>query len=375
MAVNFPVSLDSFSNPSPTDYQDIVPHSTQHANLNDAVELLQAKVGINGSADTNSLDYKVTQVNPLTTKGDIFVRSATGNTRLPVGTDGYMLVADSSETLWVKYISPSSGGTVTTASVASANGFTGSVATATTTPAITIGTSITGIVKGNGTSISAATAWTDYYAPGSTDVAVADGWTGVSSLTAYAPIFWGTTSTNPVQSGTVGSAWEVLTSNWPSALPTFQSNTVYQSTTQYQKGSTGTVTAYSFTLNGGTLSTANCIEGEILFSNLQYSSTSLNIVINIWSDLSTTTVIVPNDATIYSGVFRFRIYGNWSTSSQKITSTFQVGRGWSVYSDFQAQSVTSTFDSTSNQTVNIKYTSNNSGASAMTSEVIKVIKL
>ena len=49
------------------------------------------------------------------------------------------------------------GGTVTSVSVASANGFTGTVATATTTPALTLGTSITGLLQGNGTAISAAT--------------------------------------------------------------------------------------------------------------------------------------------------------------------------------------------------------------------------
>lgn len=53
-------------------------------------------------------------------------------------------------------------GTVTSVSVASANGFTGTVANATTTPAITIKTSVTGILKGNGTAISAATDGTDY---------------------------------------------------------------------------------------------------------------------------------------------------------------------------------------------------------------------
>jgi hypothetical protein len=56
-------------------------------------------------------------------------------------------------------------GTVTSVSVASANGFAGTVATATSTPAITISTSITGILKGNGTAISAASAGTDYQAP------------------------------------------------------------------------------------------------------------------------------------------------------------------------------------------------------------------
>ena len=56
-------------------------------------------------------------------------------------------------------------GSVTSASVVSANGFAGTVATATSTPAITISTSITGVLKGNGTAISAAVAGTDYLAP------------------------------------------------------------------------------------------------------------------------------------------------------------------------------------------------------------------
>jgi hypothetical protein len=56
-------------------------------------------------------------------------------------------------------------GTVTTVSVVSANGFAGSVANAGTTPAITLSTTVTGMLKGNGTAISAAVAGTDYMAP------------------------------------------------------------------------------------------------------------------------------------------------------------------------------------------------------------------
>jgi hypothetical protein len=56
-------------------------------------------------------------------------------------------------------------GTVTSVSVVSANGFDGSVNNNTTTPAITLTTTITGILKGNSTAISAATAGTDYLAP------------------------------------------------------------------------------------------------------------------------------------------------------------------------------------------------------------------
>jgi hypothetical protein len=55
------------------------------------------------------------------------------------------------------------------------------------------------------------------------DVPVADGGTGVSTLTAYGVICGGTTTTSPVQSVTdIGEASQVLTSNGAGALPTFQ---------------------------------------------------------------------------------------------------------------------------------------------------------
>jgi hypothetical protein len=54
------------------------------------------------------------------------------------------------------------GGSVTSVSVVSANGLAGTVATATSTPAITLSTTITGLLKGNGTAISAAASGTDY---------------------------------------------------------------------------------------------------------------------------------------------------------------------------------------------------------------------
>jgi hypothetical protein len=54
-------------------------------------------------------------------------------------------------------------GTVTAVSVVSANGFAGS-SSGGATPALTLSTSITGVLKGNGTALSAATAGTDYSA-------------------------------------------------------------------------------------------------------------------------------------------------------------------------------------------------------------------
>ena len=64
MATNFPNSLDNLQSPtgnvSLNDAQ--FPHSGQHQNANDAINALQAKVGITGSSDPNSLDYKIAQL-------------------------------------------------------------------------------------------------------------------------------------------------------------------------------------------------------------------------------------------------------------------------------------------------------------------------
>jgi len=76
------------------------------------------------------------------------------------GTTGQVLTATTSGA--PTWANPATNGTVTSVSVVSANGFAGTVATSTTTPAITLTTSITGLLKGNGTAISAAVANTDY---------------------------------------------------------------------------------------------------------------------------------------------------------------------------------------------------------------------
>jgi len=59
MATSFPASLDTLTNPSSGDSLNSPSHSGQHADANDAIEALQAKVGVDGSAVTTSLDYKL----------------------------------------------------------------------------------------------------------------------------------------------------------------------------------------------------------------------------------------------------------------------------------------------------------------------------
>ena len=80
--------------------------------------------------------------------------------------------------------SSAAAGTVTSVSVVSANGLAGTVATATTTPAITLSTTITGLLKGNGTAISAAASGTDYApATSGTSILYGDGSGGFNNVT------------------------------------------------------------------------------------------------------------------------------------------------------------------------------------------------
>lgn len=117
-------------------------------------------------------------------QGAIIYRGTSGWTALGPGTSGYYLKTQgaAANPVWA---SVTSGGTVTTVSVATANGFSGTVATATTTPVITMKTTITGLLKGNGTAISAAVAGTDYLDPSNDLSDVSSATTALTNLGLY----------------------------------------------------------------------------------------------------------------------------------------------------------------------------------------------
>jgi len=141
------------------------------------------------------------------TKGDILIASgSTTLTKLGVGADTYVLTADSTQTTGVKW-APIGGGTVTSVDL--------------TVPAFLS-------VSGNPVTTSGTLAVTF----SGTAIPVANGGTGNTSLTAYAPLFGGTTSTAPVQSGTTGTAGQVLTSNGAGSLPTWAAALSYGAATQ-----------------------------------------------------------------------------------------------------------------------------------------------
>ena len=123
----------------------------------------------NITAPASSKTYVV--INATGGSQSIVIRGAGPTTGVTIAAAEKALVAWNG-TDFVKISTSTAGsGTVTAVSVASANGFAGS-SSGGATPALTLSTSITGVLKGNGTAISAAVAGTDYVTP-----------TGVETLT------------------------------------------------------------------------------------------------------------------------------------------------------------------------------------------------
>jgi len=168
-------------------------------------------------------------------------------------------------------------GTVTSVSVVSANGFAGTVATATTTPAITLTTSITGVLKGNGTAISAATAGSDYVAPGG---ALGTPSSGTLTNATGLPLTTGVTGLLPVANGGTGTATPALvagtnvtiTGTWPN-----------QTINSSGGGGSGTVTSVAvsggttgLTTSGGPITTSGTITlaGTLAIANGGTNSTA-----------------------------------------------------------------------------------------------------
>jgi len=165
-----------------------------------AVALPIASGGTGQTTQTAAFDALA----PTTTKGDIIVSDGSDNVRLAVGTNNYVLTADSAETAGVKW---AAAATVTTTQYNALVGGAGNTIVS-VAPSATSGVPL--ISQGSSSNPAFGTA------------VVAGGGTGVTSTTAYAVLCGGTTSTAALQSiASVGTSGHVLTSAGAGALPAF----------------------------------------------------------------------------------------------------------------------------------------------------------
>lgn len=194
--------------------------------------------------------------------GDLlYASSTTALSRLAAGTSGQILTSSGAGA--PTWTTVTGTGTVTTLSVVSANGFTGTVANPTTTPAITLTTSINGILKGNGTAISAATAGTDYAVP-----STASTWTATQT-------FNGSTSSAAIKLTNATELMSIVASA-PSATQVFY---IHSGATQYY-----------------TVSAANNWTVNFAFS----SGTSMNTAMAVGDSISTTMLTTQGSTAYYN---------------------------------------------------------------------------
>jgi hypothetical protein len=200
----------------------------------------------------------VTGVPPVVSSG-----GATPAISMPAATsddNGYLTSTD-----WNTF---NNKGTVSSVSVVSANGLAGTVATATTTPAVTLSTTVTGVLKGDGTAISAATSGTDYApATSGTSILYGNGSGGFSNVTIGTGVaFAGGTLSATGSGGTVtsvtGTAPVVSSGGATPAISMAAATTSvngYLTSTDWNtfngKGS-GSVTSVAQSFTGGLISVA-----------------------------------------------------------------------------------------------------------------------
>jgi hypothetical protein len=283
-----------------------------------------------------------------------------GQIKISGGTPGVGKVLTSDANGLATWVAPTAGGsgTVTSVSVATANGFAGTVANATTTPAVTLSTSVNGLVKGNGTALSAAVAGTDYLTPtgsaaGLTGfptlnqnttgnaanvtgvVAIANGGTGATSATNALNNLLPAQATNANKFLRTDGAGVVTWQSLPASTNYWSANGNDISNNNTGNIGIGVVSPYAkFDVAGDLISRGRLSVGSTAFA----SGYDLNVNNNalIYGNLTGLTTISNNNYSVYSYI-RFPEYNTigWTFYTPNLGATaglkrFEVGNGENI---------------------------------------------
>lgn len=255
--------------------------------------------------------------------------SATWTLTLPVsaGTNGYVLATDGAG---ATYWTAAAVGSVTSVSVVSANGLAGTVANASTTPAITLSTTITGVLKGDGTAISAAVAATDYVAPSA--YASANGLTMATSRLLGRT----TAATGAAEEISVGTGLSLSAGSLSNSSPmTYPGSGIPNSTgsawgTSYSTTGTGAIVALATSPSFTTPSLGNASAGSIngttiglgggnVTSNLSVGQSSL---LNNTTGNNNTAIGAQSLYTVTTGTYNTAIGGSAGFTTNGTNNVF-----------------------------------------------------
>ena len=101
MSTLYPNSLDNFVNPNATDTLDssVVPHATQHTNINDAVESIQTVLGISPAGTHLTVKDRIISTETQITNQSVL----NGLTDVTIATAGSGDVLRYNGSQWVNY--------------------------------------------------------------------------------------------------------------------------------------------------------------------------------------------------------------------------------------------------------------------------------
>lgn len=314
MSTNFPASIDTLTNPTATDDTSTVDHAAQHANANDAIEALEAKVGVNSSAVTSSLDYKVSNAASV----DPGHKHTTAGLSITGTPDGTKFLKDD-----------------------------GSWSTPPTTTVAT--TSVTGTVKVSTTPAGDATAVEtgDPRVPtqNENDALVGTSGTAVSAsnkLVDAADVSAAAAADKIVRA--TGTALPALSGENLTNLPV--SKRISSSTSDVTISNTTTETALaSFTLPANSLSTSNWVDIFIPITDWDnQNGVSVTFRLKYGSTTVASFAITSQTGSNYTGFIRAQLIAAGSTSAQKGFMQLTASRN----DDTQGDGTLSTFIRTGN---------------------------